>query len=781
MDRKTDIEMAGTPEPVEHSDHGAIDRPIAHDDMTEAAAELPDAELPHAELPDAELEHGDEQSGDDNIDSPSSDGTEMMDGLPDDGDEHDPSSIGATEDFTDGDDAEEDTGGDIAEPATQDDAAIPNAAFDTSPLIDSPPPVATAPLREGYLDQVEEGGWAAGWTRWFARGPKIELDVFIDGHLVDRIVADQYREDLQRLYGEPNVAFWFGIPEALLDGQDHAIDVRYADTGESIDGSPQVFSIATLRAGGLADSFNLIPNAAFQQWPAGLSVRPSKRFEEVAEGWYFDARKGTTPNVQFRPERPSDLALADDDYAINVVVKSGGNDGFMRLIVPIDTTNAGRDLFFSMGIRRPVHAANDATHIAEVFLANARDGAVERIKTLRKGMRPRGTQRVLNIPLGLRLSELDESVVPAIVIDFRGDGAMTLFSPELSNAPTQNSARHEAFGMFEDPAIRGQVATLALAPIWHQDAIVTAIRHPKQPPEAIAHTATDRTLSAIPFIQIVIPVFNAGLDVEECLRALIDSTDTPFEALLFDDGSGEYAVSRIEAWTRIDPRIRYIRHRANVGYTSNVNIGLQSAVSEFAVLLNSDTIVTPGWLRKLYEIISADDRIAGVGPVSNAASWQSVPFTKASSGDWIVNSFGDDHPPHVVNALLETIDDGTSPVFPLLNGFCTLFRRSALAEIGYFDDASFPRGYGEENDLCIRLGKAGFDLRVATNTYVHHKKSRSFGHDQRKDLSKKANAILRGKYPELDFGKLEERMRTEPSINILRRRLLDLLKVEPAL
>ncbi len=638
----------------------------------------------------------------------------------------------------------------------------------------------TPPSREGYLDQVEEGGWAAGWARWHARGAKIELDVYIDDVFIERIVADQYREDLQQLYNEPNIAFWFGIPEALLDGDDHRIDVRYADTGESIDGSPQSFSIATLRAGGTADTYNLIPNAGFQRWPGGLSVKPTKRFEEVAEGWYFDARKGTTPAVHFRPERPSDLALADEGYAMNVSVADGGNEGFMRLIVPIDTTHAGRDLFFSLGIRRPVHAANDATHVTEIFLANARDGVVERIKPLRKNIRPRGTQRMLNIPLGVRLSELGAGVVPAIVIDFRGDGDMTLFSPVLANAPRAVGQRQDTIGTFEDSAIRSQVGTLMLAPIWQDGAVVTTIREPGRPPQAIAQVEPSPTLPAIPFIQVVIPVFNAGLDVEECLRAIIESTDTPFEALLFDDGSEDYVVSRVDAWTRMDPRIRYVRQRSNVGYTSNVNIGLQSAVSDFAVLLNSDTIVTPGWLRKLYEIICTDDRVAAVGPVSNAASWQSIPFTKASSGDWIVNAFGDEHPPHVINTMLESLDDGTAPAFPLLNGFCTLFRRSALAEIGYFDDASFPRGYGEENDLCIRLGKAGYELRVAINTYVHHKKSRSFGHVQRKDLSKKANGILRGKYPEIDFGKLEERMRTEPAINTVRLRLRDLLRVEPA-
>ena len=50
--------------------------------------------------------------------------------------------------------------------------------------------------------------------------------------------------------------------------------------------------------------------------------------------------------------------------------------------------------------------------------------------------------------------------------------------------------------------------------------------------------------------------------------------------------------------------------------------------------------------------------------------------------------------------------------------------------------AAFPAGYGEENDLCLRAGKAGVKLAVADDVYVYHVKSASFGSVRRRRADK---------------------------------------------
>jgi GT2 family glycosyltransferase len=646
-----------------------------------------------------------------------------------------------------------------------------------------PASVSESSLIEGFFDGIEDAGWVAGWVRPLSGNDTITLAVAIDGALVAEIWADQFRDDLLRPDGSGgSCAFWFDIPEEFLDGEPHEVDILVAETGERLRGAPRTFAISQFKPAGSRDRYNIIPNADFLEWPAGLVVQPTERFVEPFTGWYFDFRKGTQPVVRFSADKPNDVALKPTEYALRVSVESGGTDGFMRLIVPLDVT--APDIVrhrFSLGLRRPVSATDDSLHIPEIFLGTVNNASVTRIAAVRRNLRPRGTQRVVNIPAVNQpelFAGIDPEEVIALVFDFRGNGSLLLFTPDLSIAGSLKDEPLDILGEFEDQYIRDQVSSLILSPIWRPRQLATAPLIPGEQPIPAAARTTSRGHSAVPFIQIVVPVFNAAADVEDLLRSILRSTDSPFEILLFDDGSAEFAQLRISRWEALDPRIRYHQHRENIGYTRNINIAIQSTVSDYVVLINSDTVVAPGWLRKLYQVIVLDPDTAAVGPLSNAASWQSVPYTKSSTGDWVVNEFPEELTTEKIDALVEQASDGVYPAFPLLNGFCTLFRKSALEQVGFFDDESFPKGYGEENDLCLRLGKAGFKLRVATDTYVQHKKSKSFGNEQRKDLSKKANTILRGKHPSVTFSEIEEVMRTDPSVNHTRQHLSRALGIE---
>jgi glycosyltransferase involved in cell wall biosynthesis len=86
------------------------------------------------------------------------------------------------------------------------------------------------------------------------------------------------------------------------------------------------------------------------------------------------------------------------------------------------------------------------------------------------------------------------------------------------------------------------------------------------------------------------------------------------------------------------------------------------------------------------------------------------------------------------------------PRLPFLNGFCLLIRRTVLDQIGLFDEENFGRGYGEENDYCLRAARASWQLAVADDVYVYHRQSRSYSHERRKALSLQATATLLSKH-----------------------------------
>jgi GT2 family glycosyltransferase len=59
-------------------------------------------------------------------------------------------------------------------------------------------------------------------------------------------------------------------------------------------------------------------------------------------------------------------------------------------------------------------------------------------------------------------------------------------------------------------------------------------------------------------------------------------------------------------------------------------------------------------------------------------------------------------------------------------GFCMGMSAEALSRVGFLDRVSFGRGYGEENDWCLRAELANFRNAIVPNLYVHHKRGGTF-------------------------------------------------------
>lgn len=245
-------------------------------------------------------------------------------------------------------------------------------------------------------------------------------------------------------------------------------------------------------------------------------------------------------------------------------------------------------------------------------------------------------------------------------------------------------------------------------------------------------------------VDIIICIHNALSDVRKCLDSVIRYTSPPYSLILVDDGSNMETASYLNNFSQLFGT-RLIRNNEPRGYTFAANQGMRDSNSDYIVLLNSDTIVTPEWLDRMVECASTDEKTGMVGPLSNTASWQSVPEIQ-SNGDWHNNPL----PPGVsvpqMGRLVAKVSKRQYPKIPFLNGFCLLVKRDLIEEIGYFDEESFGRGYGEENDYCLRALKAGWELRVADDVYIFHAQSRSYTDELRKELVKKSDKVLLEKH-----------------------------------
>jgi len=156
----------------------------------------------------------------------------------------------------------------------------------------------------------------------------------------------------------------------------------------------------------------------------------------------------------------------------------------------------------------------------------------------------------------------------------------------------------------------------------------------------------------------------------------------------------------------------------NMGFVATANRGLLYARTD-VILLNSDTEVTPGWLESLMRCLASDDSIATATPWSNNGEIVSIPV------------FCQNTPPPTdavtVAQVIRTCGHPVYPALPTAVGFCMAISRKALDRIGVFDEATFGRGYGEENDYCQRAEQAGLRNVLCDDAYVVHHGAASFG------------------------------------------------------
>lgn len=245
-------------------------------------------------------------------------------------------------------------------------------------------------------------------------------------------------------------------------------------------------------------------------------------------------------------------------------------------------------------------------------------------------------------------------------------------------------------------------------------------------------------------VDIIICVHNALDDVKNCLDSLLRETLPPYHLILVDDGSGEETKLFLQAFAA-SQGAKLIRHETAQGYTKAANAGMRVSTADLVCLLNSDTIVTPFWLDRMVAALLADRYTGIVGPLSNTASWQSIPET-LKDGDWVENTYPEGITPKKMALMLAATSPRRYPKVGFLNGFCLLIRKKLIEDIGMFDEETFGAGYGEENDFCLRAQKTGWNLAVADDAYVHHAQSKSYSHERRKMLAGNADKALHAKH-----------------------------------
>lgn len=212
-------------------------------------------------------------------------------------------------------------------------------------------------------------------------------------------------------------------------------------------------------------------------------------------------------------------------------------------------------------------------------------------------------------------------------------------------------------------------------------------------------------------VSVVIPVYNIEEHLAECLDSVLNQTLQDIEVICVDDGSTDASPGILRQYADADRRVRVVM-QANAGPGAARNNGMERAVGEYIIFLDSDDWFEPDFLEKMV------DRIGETG--ADMVICRSVSFDTATGKElpssWMLNTaeLGDEF----------AAEDVAQRVFQITHGWPwdKLYRRSFVEREGFrFPDLRNSQDMVFVFPSILRAEK----IALVERALIHHRFNRS--------------------------------------------------------
>ncbi len=245
-------------------------------------------------------------------------------------------------------------------------------------------------------------------------------------------------------------------------------------------------------------------------------------------------------------------------------------------------------------------------------------------------------------------------------------------------------------------------------------------------------------------IDVIIPVYRGyDLTLNAIYTALATQQQniTPYNIIVINDASPEDDLTLMLEELAQQNIFEYHANKHNLGFVKTVNFGMALHETRDVVLLNSDTEVYNNWLDKMVAAARDNDNVSTVTPLSNNAEICSYPYFVQDNPVPLETSY------ETLDKLAAQVNKNAVVEIPTGVGFCMYISRASLKDAGYFDDVTFGKGYGEENDFCRKAVAKGYKHLLICDTFVRHVGGTSFADTKKKLVARNYDRLL-ARYPD---------------------------------
>jgi len=203
-----------------------------------------------------------------------------------------------------------------------------------------------------------------------------------------------------------------------------------------------------------------------------------------------------------------------------------------------------------------------------------------------------------------------------------------------------------------------------------------------------------------PDISVVIVSYNTVDLIEACISSVLASQGLSLELFVIDNASSDGSADFVRGYY---PAANLITNDVNRGYGAANNQALPECTGRYVILLNPDTTVKPDSFSIMMSYMESRPGIGLAGPrVVNPDGTRQDSISARYPGH---RHGGDD---------LGVLPGSIACVL----GACQIVRGDLLKSLGGFDEDFFL--YGEDQDLCLRIRKRGFEIGFILDAVIMH-------------------------------------------------------------